>query len=98
MAAATGLVTTVSSATQSDHIILGPGEWALDFASAGAFILDIQRGLNGSSFRDLYTMEGTKVTMDSTGLSHCVVVGGGDYRMDVTTYNNPITMTATRCN
>lgn len=98
MAAAEGLTTTVSSATQSDHIILGPGEWALDFACSGAFVLDVQRGTGGTNFRDVYTLEGTKVTMDSTGVSSCVVVGGGDYRMDVSTYNNPITMTATRCN
>jgi hypothetical protein len=97
MALASGYSVTVSSATQSDHLSLPPGEWVLDFASAGAFVLDVQRGLSGASFRDVFMSATDKAVMDSVnGPSHLVVVGAGDYRMDVTTYNNPITMTATR--
>lgn len=86
---------TVSSATQSDHISLQPGRtYVLHFSSAGAFVLDIQVG-DGTNFSDLFNQLGVKVTIDSsTGEQNVQVAGGQCYRMDVDTYNNPITMTA----
>lgn len=88
---------TVSSATQSDHIHLPPGhDYVLSFTSAGAFVLDVQiMAGDGSSFDDVYDGTNTKVAIDSsTGVQNVVVRGGQSYRMDVTTYNNPITMWA----
>ena len=85
----------VSSATQSDHINLVPGRsYLLSFSSAGAFALDLQvMAGDGSSWDDAYDGT-TKVTIDSTtGVQNKVVVAGS-YRMDVDTYNNPITMWA----
>lgn len=87
---------TVSSATQSDHIKLVPGrEYVLEFTSAGAFALDVQTSGDGSNFKDLYDTSG-KITIDTTAAAamHVRVPGGLCYRMDVDTYNNPITMTA----
>ena len=88
---------TVSSQTASDHLALPLGEYVLEFASAGAFALDLQSA-SGSAFSDVYSDPTTKVTIDSsTGPLTVVVVGGRNYRMNVTTYNNPITMTASKC-
>lgn len=86
---------TVSSATQSDHLNLVPGRsYLLSFTSAGAFALDLQvLAGDGVIFDDVYDGD-TKVTIDSsTGVQNKVVVAGS-YRMDVNTYNNPITMWA----
>jgi len=86
---------TVSSATQSDHLSLNPhpngGRYTLQATSAGAFALDIQVG-DGTSFSDLYYDATTKVTLDSTAVTGVSVPGGKCYRMDVDTYNNPITL------
>lgn len=88
---------TVSSATQSDHIRLPPNKYyVLEFTSAGAFALDVQVTADASqTFRDLYKTSG-KVTIDTTAAAamHVKVPGGLCYRMDVDTYNNPITMRA----
>jgi hypothetical protein len=100
MALKDGTSVTVSSATQSDHISLGgQGDWLLRCSSAGAFVLDIQEGgTDGASFADVYLNATNKATIDSsTGPQSYRVSGGYCYRMDVTTYNNPITMVATRC-
>jgi len=89
---------TVSSATQSDHVQLPPlGDYVLTFRSAGAFVLDIQESDDGSSFKDAYSDPTTKATIDSsTGPQSVRVAGGMCYRMDVSTYNNPITMSVRR--
>lgn len=78
----------------SDYISLRSGvDFVLSFRSAGAFVLDVQIG-DGTTFKDIY--EGTtKQEIDSsTGQQDIRVTGGQKYRMDVGTYNNPITMTA----
>ena len=85
----------VSSATRSDHINLVPGRrYMLSFSSAGAFALDLQvLAGDGSSWDDVYDGT-TQVTIDSsTGVQNTIVYAG-IYRMDVNTYNNPITMWA----
>lgn len=98
MALVEGVAVTVESATQSDHLQLpANGEWVLSLSSAGAFEVDIQEGgADGSSFADMYYDETNKVTLVGTGPRSVRVPGGQCYRMDVTTYNNPITMVATR--
>lgn len=90
---------TVESATQSDHLeipshIYG-GRYTLQAKSDGAFVLDIQMG-DGTDFDDMYYDATTKVTLDSTGNTSVSVPGGRCYRMDVDTYNNPITLTYSR--
>jgi hypothetical protein len=73
---------------------LPSGEYVLQFSSAGAFALDIQVG-DGTTFSDLYYDATTQATIDSSTGPQCVSVPGGmSYRMDVTTYNSAITMTA----
>lgn len=96
MALVSGYSVTVSAQTQSDHIALPAGaEYCLTFSSAGAFALDLQRlAGDGSSWDDLHYDATTQVTIDSTTGPQSVVVVAGKYRMDVTTYNNPITMWA----
>lgn len=86
---------TVSSATTSDHISLVPGrEYAISASSAGAFAFDLQiMAGDGVSWDDVYDASG-KVTIDSTTGKQNVRVPAGNYRMNVTTYNNPITMWA----
>jgi hypothetical protein len=86
---------TVSSQTASDHISLVPGrEYALSFSSAGAFALDLQMMAgDGASWDDVYDVT-DKVSIDSTTGKQNVRVPAGNYRMNVTTYNNPITMWA----
>lgn len=85
----------VSSATQSDHISLVPGRsYMLSFSSAGAFVLDLQvLAGDGASWDDVYDGT-TQVTIDSSSGVQNTVVVAGTYRMDVGTYNNPITMWA----
>ena len=87
---------TVSSQTQSEplNIDLAGKRWMLSFSSSGAFALDLQiLAGDGESWDDVY--EGTtQVTIDSTTGRQNVVVTSGIYRMDVNTYNNPITMWA----
>lgn len=86
---------TVSSATQSDHLNLVPGRsYLLSFTSAGAFAIDLQvLSGDGTSWDDVYDGT-TQVTIDSTTGVQNKVVFAGQYRMDVNTYNNPITMWA----
>ena len=99
MALHQGLSVTVESATQSDHIKLPPnGDYVLNFYSEGDFVLDVQQGGgDGAVFSDEYTSPTDKVTIDNTvdGPLSVRVSGGQCYRMDVTTYNSPITMIAT---
>ena len=87
---------TVSSQTQSEplNIDLAGKRWMLSFSSDGAFAIDLQvRAGDGVSWDDVY--EGTtQVTIDSTTGRQNVVVTSGIYRMDVNTYNSPITMWA----
>lgn len=93
------LYVTVSAQTQSDALSLSPGhEYVLHFASAGDFALDLQVG-DGTTFSDMYDASGTKITIDSTASAamNWRVPGGQQYRMDVSTYNNPITMRARQC-
>jgi len=60
-------------------------------------VLDIQESDDGSSFKDGYTAPTTKATIaSSTGPQSVRVSGGMCYRMNVTTYNNPITMSVRR--
>jgi hypothetical protein len=89
--------TAVATATGASPVItLATGEYILQFSSAGAFVLDVQVG-DGTTFADLYYDATTKVTIDSsTGPQHVIVPGGMSYRMDVGTYNSPITMTDQR--
>lgn len=87
---------SVTSATQSNHIKLPPGEYCLECTSAGAFALDIQVAADpAQTFRDLYDTNG-KVTFDTTAAAkmHVIVAGGLCYRMDVDTYNSEITLAA----
>ncbi len=86
---------TRSATGESDHISLVPGrEYALSFSSAGAFVVDVQiMAGDGSSWDDVYDAAG-KVTIDSSTGKQNVRVPAGAYRMNVTTYNNPITMWA----
>jgi len=80
---------TQSATGASDHISLVPGrEYALSFSSAGAFVVG-----DGSSWDDVYDSAG-KVTIDSSTGKQNVRVPAGAYRMNVATYNNPITMWA----
>jgi hypothetical protein len=85
--------TAVATATGASPVItLIPGEFILQFSSAGAFVLDVQVG-DGTTFSDLYYDSSTKVTIDSSsGPQHVKVPGGMSYRMDVGTYNSAITM------
>lgn len=87
---------TVGSATQSDYLALPPGsEWKLQFTCGAAFVLDVQESGSSLNFADAYYDATNKVTIDSsTGPQSVVVVGGQNYRMDVSTYNSTITMTA----
>lgn len=83
-----------TSTGESDFISLRSGvDFVLSFRSAGAFVLDIQLG-DGTDFRDAYDSSGKQSVDSSTGEQDVVVAGGQKYRMDVDTYNNPITMTA----
>lgn len=91
---------TVSSATQSDHISLPPrqgGGYVLTFTSAGAFALDLQHSADGgSNWADVYDINNNKITINTaTPTFQAICVCAGQYRMDVDTYNNPITMRAT---
>ena len=88
---------TVSSATQSEALDLATGrDSVLSFTSEGAFALDLQvLAGDGTSWDDVYDGTNTQVTIDSSsGKQNVVVRGGQSYRMDVNTYNNPITMWA----
>jgi hypothetical protein len=87
---------TATATGVSQSISLPPGEFVLQFASGGAFALDLQVG-DGTTFADAYYDPTTKATIDSSsGPQSVKVVGGMSYRMDVTTYNSAITMEAHR--
>jgi len=79
----------------SEHLTLVPGRsYLLSFSSAGAFVLDLQvLAGDGASWDDVYDGT-TQVTIDSSSGVQNTVVVAGTYRMDVGTYNNPITMWA----
>jgi hypothetical protein len=80
----------------SSSVTLTPGDWVLQFTSGGVFLLDVQVGDHDGMY-DLHYDPDTKVTIDSsTGPRHIVVVGEMSYRMNVVTYNNPITMRAVK--
>jgi len=86
---------TRSATGASDHLELSEGsDWKLTFVATGAYALDLQEMTGSGTFIDSY--EGaTKVVVANTG-RQAVVVTPGSYRMNVTTYNNPITMYARR--
>lgn len=86
---------TQSATGASDHLSLVPGrEYALSFSSAGAFVVDVQvMAGDGASWDDVYDSSG-KATIDSSTGKQNLRVPAGIYRMNVTTYNNPITMWA----
>ena len=92
---------TVTSATQSDHLSLPPNAsgapWVLAFTSAGAFALDLQNSNDGgTTWTDMYDLNNNKITNNTaTPTYQALQVPAGQYRMDVDTYNNPITMRAT---
>jgi hypothetical protein len=89
---------TKSATGASDHLELSEGSsWKLTFVSAGAYALDLQEVAGDSTtFVDSYYDDTTtQVEISSTG-RQAVVVPAGWYRMNVTTYNNPITMYARR--
>jgi hypothetical protein len=76
----------------SPSITLNTGDWVLQFTSDGDFELDVQVGDHNGMY-NLYYGSGNKVTINSRhGTRHIVVVGEMSYRMNVITYNNPITM------
>lgn len=87
---------TVGSATQSNAIHLDVGHtYVLSFTSAGAFSVDLQvLAVDGVTWDDVYDGTNTQVTIVSSSGVQNVVVVAGSYRMDVNTYNNPITMWA----
>ena len=96
-----GLSVSVTSATASDHLLLPDnGDYVLSFRSSGAFVLALQEddtGTTASNFKNAYYDSTTAVSIDSsTGPQSVRVSGGRAYRMNVTTYNNTITMTARR--
>jgi hypothetical protein len=100
MALVQGFAVTVNSATTSDHIkIPSRGDYILKVTSSGAFVVDIQEGgQDGDSFSDVYVDATSKATVDSSsGPQSYRVSGGLCYRMNATTYNNPITMVASSC-
>ena len=91
---------TVESATTSDWLELpiresGAG-YILTFVSAGAFALDLQQSNDRENFFDMYDLSNNKITVNTaTPTYQSIQVPAGQYRMDVDTYNNPITMRAT---
>ena len=98
LSALNGVSQVIATGTgASSHIVLPEDfEYLISFSSAGAFVVDLQveSGLSGK-WDDVYSGD-TQVTIDSsTGKQNTVVVAG-NYRMDVTTYNSPITMYARR--
>lgn len=89
-----------ASGTSSSISLPNDGDYLLTFDSTGAFVLDVQENKDGG-WDDSYYQDNpaTKVTVNSSsGNQSAVVPGGVQYRMDVGTYNNPITMYATRLN
>jgi hypothetical protein len=88
----------VASATGASGSLELPAgrEYHISFTSAGAFALTLQQ-LAGdrTTWRDAYRGS-DKASVDSTSTTTPLdfVVGGGTYRMNVSTYNNPITMWA----
>jgi len=86
---------TVSSATTSDHLTLSPDhEYKLSFTSAGAFVVALQElAGDGSTWVAVHDCDGA-VIIDSTTGRQTVIVVSGQYRIDATTYNDPITMWA----
>lgn len=67
-------------------------DYLLSFTSAEAFALDLKVVLgNGEDIDDVY-MGDTPVQIDSTSGSLNVVVPGGRYQMDITTFNEDVTM------
>ena len=92
MPQATGKSTTVSSATQSDFIFLEPGEWAL-MATANAWGSATLQVGDGSKFANAQDSAGdVTFTTDKT----VIVAGGMCYRLNVTSYSQPITLSAFR--
>ena len=90
---ATSKSTTVSSATQSDYIFLEPGEWALMATSTGWGSADLQVG-DGSKFANAQDGPGKDVTFSED--KTVIVAGGMCYRLNVTSYSQPITLSAFR--
>lgn len=86
---------TVSAETTSDHLTLFVGhEYKLSFTSAGEFVLTLQElAGDGVTWVDVHDCSGA-VVIESTSGRQTVIVVSGQYRMNVTTYNNPITMWA----
>ena len=92
MPQAKGKSTTVSSATQSDFIFLDPGEWAL-MATASAWGQATLQVGDGSKFANAQDGAGdVTFTADKT----VIVAGGMCYRLNVTSYSQPITLSAFR--
>lgn len=87
-----------ATATGASAVITFPAglKWMLSLRSSGAYGADLQVGNDGdaNSFKDFYTEEGTKVAFVNSGRQDFVVPGGRSYRLNVTTYNSEITITA----
>lgn len=85
----------VSSATQSDHLLLPDGyDYVLQCSCSGNYTLDIQTSVDGTNWADAYVDASNKATLDKSAKQSVIVPGGLCVRMDVDTYNAAITMTA----
>ena len=93
MPQATSKSTTVSSATQSDFIFLEPGEWALMATADGWGATTLQVG-DGAKFANAKDGSGSDVTFSAD--KTVIVAGGMCYRLNVTSYSQPITLSAFR--
>jgi hypothetical protein len=88
--------TTATATGASPHIVLPEDyEYLITFSSAGAFVLDVQvQTGDPTKWDDLYDQNDVKLTIDSSTGKQNFVTKAGNIRMDVDTYNNPITMYA----
>ncbi len=92
------LLQAIATATgASPHIELTEGvEYLISFTCAGAFTLTLQVESGGiDKWDDVYDSSGIVTINSASGKQNTVVVAG-NYRMNVATYNNPITMYARR--
>ena len=92
MPQAAGKSTTVSSATQSDFIFLEPGEWVLMVTAGGWGAAALQIG-DGATFMNAQDSSGD---ISFSANKSIVVAGGMCYRLNVTSYSQPITLSAFR--
>jgi hypothetical protein len=89
-------VTATTSGVSAGIDLPGDTDYILRFVCDSGFVVDVQEGYAPSGdYDDLYYDATTQATIDSsTGPQSLRVTGGHGYRMDVTTYNADITMTA----